>query len=220
MWYGQRPSFYSVVWPEQGAAQGEIFEVSGRSATSASPGHARPLYFIVIASASAARLAAIAPRVSVLADRDEWVHQDYEKVMRDLTATHRLAHDLDVCLEQAREERADLIGQHAERDEAQADERAHLVAQDRPPAARDRAPRELFVVAQAAAAPRVACAQGKAALELTGSSVQRQDHRLMVRRLRVAVDANGGHARSQILAHENEVAVQLRLVAGSPFRRP
>ena len=53
VWYGQRPSFYSVVWPEQGAEPlGEIFEVSEASATSVSPGHARPLYFIVIASAS------------------------------------------------------------------------------------------------------------------------------------------------------------------------
>ncbi len=127
VWYGQRPSFYSVVWPEQGAAHGEIFEISEKSATSVSPGHARPLYFIIVASAFATRLAGIAPRVSVLADRDEWVHQDYEKVMRDLTATHRLAHDLDVCLEQARDERADLIQKHAEREDAQAGERAHLI---------------------------------------------------------------------------------------------
>jgi len=126
-WYGQRPSFYSVVWPEHGAAQGEIFEVSEKSAASVSPGHARPLYFIVIASASAARLAAIAPRVSVLADRDEWVHQDYEKVMRDLVATHRLAHDLDVCLEQANEVRADLVREHAERESAQTGERDRLI---------------------------------------------------------------------------------------------
>jgi len=126
-WYGQRPSFYSVVWPEQGAAQGEIFEVSEQSATSVSPGHARPMYFIIIASGSAARLSAIAPRVSVLADREEWVHQDYEKVMKDLVATHRLAHDLDVCLEQANEVRADLVREHAERETAQQGERDRLV---------------------------------------------------------------------------------------------
>ena len=31
-WYGQRPSFYSVVWPERGAALGEIFEVGEQTA--------------------------------------------------------------------------------------------------------------------------------------------------------------------------------------------
>jgi SAM-dependent methyltransferase len=127
VWYGQRSSFYSVVWAELGETKGEIFEVSEASATSASPGHARPLYFIVLASASAERLSAIAPRVSVLADRDEWVRADYEKVMRDLQATHRLAHDLDVCVEQGNAERADLIRQHAEDTSAREDERAHLV---------------------------------------------------------------------------------------------
>ena len=126
LWYGQRPSFYSVVWPEQGESRGEIFEVSEAAATAASPGHARPLYFIVLASASAPRLSAIAPRVSVLADRDEWVHQDYEKVMSDLTATHRLAHDLDVCLEQAGEQRADLIREHGERESSHEAERVRL----------------------------------------------------------------------------------------------
>ena len=171
-WYGQRPSFYSVVWPEQGAAQGEIFEVSERSAASLSPGHARPLYFIVVASASAARLAAIAPRVSVLADRDEWVHQDYEKVMRDLVATHRLAHDLDVCLEQANEVRAELVREHAERESVQIGRARRLVAENRQPAARDRSPRELFVVGRPAVAPGVACAQGEAALGL-GLAVDR-----------------------------------------------
>jgi len=133
LWYGQRPSFYSVVWPEHAAAQraplGEIFEVSEASATAVSPGHARPLYFIVIASASAARLAAIAPRVSVLADRDEWVHEDYEKVMRDLTATHLIARDLDVGLAAAQEERAALIRELADRESAQASEHARLAAQ-------------------------------------------------------------------------------------------
>jgi ubiquinone/menaquinone biosynthesis C-methylase UbiE len=129
LWYGQRQSFYSVVWPEKGESKGEIFEVSETAANSVSPGHARPLYFIVIASGSAARLSSIAPRVSVLADRDEWVHQDYEKVMRDLTATHRLAHDLDVCLEQANEQRADLIREHGVREGAHEGERARLTSE-------------------------------------------------------------------------------------------
>jgi SAM-dependent methyltransferase len=76
-WFGQRMSFFSVVWPEDGAALGELFEVSEASAAEASPGHARPLYFIVAASESAETIAAVAPRLSVLADRDEWVYADY-----------------------------------------------------------------------------------------------------------------------------------------------
>ena len=76
-WFGQRMSFFSVVWPENGAAQGEMFEVSETSAAEVSPGHARPIYFIVVASRSADAIASIAPRLSVLADRDEWVYGDY-----------------------------------------------------------------------------------------------------------------------------------------------
>jgi ubiquinone/menaquinone biosynthesis C-methylase UbiE len=113
VWYGQRPSFYSVVWPEEGTARGEIFEVSEASAGSSSPGHARPLYFIVVASATAARLAGIAPRLSVLADRDEWVHRDYEKVMRDLEAMHRRSKELDVKLSLSQRDLAVLVPQHA-----------------------------------------------------------------------------------------------------------
>ena len=133
LWYGQRPSFFSVVWPEPGTAQratlGEIFEVSAASAGAPSPGHARPLYFIVLASASATRLGGIAPRLSVLADRDEWVHADYEKVMRDLTATHARANDLDRELAIARQQNAEAIGRHAALETAAAAERAGLAAQ-------------------------------------------------------------------------------------------
>ncbi len=99
-WFGQRPGFFSVVWPERDAAGAEIFEVSEASADSRTPGHARPLYFIVVASDSAEAIAAVAPRLSVLADRDEWVYGDYEKVTRALVATqHRLDALQDEALE-------------------------------------------------------------------------------------------------------------------------
>jgi SAM-dependent methyltransferase len=88
-WYGQRPSFYSVVWPERGAARGEIFEVGEASADAPSPGHSRPLYFIVVASGAAATIAGVVPVVSVLADRDEWIYRDYEKVTQGIDAAHR-----------------------------------------------------------------------------------------------------------------------------------
>ena len=88
-WYGQRPSFYSVVWPERRAAGGEIFEVGEASADAPSPGHSRPLYFIVVASGAAETIAGIVPIVSVLADRDEWIYRDYEKVTQGIDAAHR-----------------------------------------------------------------------------------------------------------------------------------
>jgi SAM-dependent methyltransferase len=78
-WFGQRMSFFSVVWPERRAGEGEVFEVAEAAAAEASPGHARPLYFIVVASPSAGAIAAVPTRLSVLADRDEWVYSDYSK---------------------------------------------------------------------------------------------------------------------------------------------
>ena len=92
-WYGQRPGFFSIVWPEQGPAAAEIFEVSEAAPETSSPGHARPLYFILIASGSAEVLAGLAPRMSVLADRDEWVYRDYEKVTRAFIAGQKARSD-------------------------------------------------------------------------------------------------------------------------------
>lgn len=86
-WYGQRPTFYSVIAPEQGApAAGELFE-----ATSADPGRpdarlASPLYFLLVAGRSREAVAAVPPAVSVLADRDDWIYRDYAKVIRELRA--------------------------------------------------------------------------------------------------------------------------------------
>jgi SAM-dependent methyltransferase len=76
-WFGQRMSFFSVVWPEQGRGEAEVFEVAEASAADAAPGHGRPLYFIVAASRSVGTITAVIPRLSVLADRDEWVYADY-----------------------------------------------------------------------------------------------------------------------------------------------
>jgi SAM-dependent methyltransferase len=41
-WFGQRMSFFSVVWPEEKATEGELFEVSEASAAHSSTGHALP----------------------------------------------------------------------------------------------------------------------------------------------------------------------------------
>ena len=59
-WYGQRPGFFSVVWPEQRLASAEVFEVSEAAADAPSAGHARPLYFIVVASGSSEAIGQIA----------------------------------------------------------------------------------------------------------------------------------------------------------------
>ena len=108
-WYGQRPSFYSVVWPERGAALGEIFEVGEQTADAPSPGHARPLYFIVIASGAAETVARIAPIVSVLADRDEWIYDDYVRVTRTLDGAHRRGNALEERLGALQAEHAEAI---------------------------------------------------------------------------------------------------------------
>ena len=84
-WYGQKPTFYSVIAPEStGPAQGELREVAEANPAEAEPALAHPLYFLVVASRSRAALDALPPALSVLSDRDDWVHRDYEKVMRDL----------------------------------------------------------------------------------------------------------------------------------------
>lgn len=128
-WYGQRPSFYSVVWPEAGAAAGEIFEVSEAAPDAPAPGHARPLYFVVVASGSAAQVAAVRPRLSVLADRDEWVRRDYEKAMRDLVATHERAAALERELEASQGRHAEAVRQHDALQTATASERERLGAE-------------------------------------------------------------------------------------------
>ena len=84
-WYGQRPSFFSVIAPE-GAREslGQLIETAQASITESAATLSNPLYFLVVASRSAAAVQALPPALSVFADRDDWVHRDYEKVMRDL----------------------------------------------------------------------------------------------------------------------------------------
>ena len=84
-WYGQRPSFFSVIAPE-GAREsvGQLIESAEASITESIAALSHPLYFLLVASRSAAALEALPAALSVFADRDDWVHRDYEKVMRDL----------------------------------------------------------------------------------------------------------------------------------------
>ena len=87
-WYGQRPTFFSVIAPEEAAnAQAQLVEVGEENPAEAAPALSDPLYFIVVASRTPSALRPIAPVLSVLADRGDWVHRDYEKVMRELEIT-------------------------------------------------------------------------------------------------------------------------------------
>jgi ubiquinone/menaquinone biosynthesis C-methylase UbiE len=84
-WYGQRNSFYSLIWPEgEGEARGEAIQAAAAAPGAGPATLDRPLYFIVMASRSGAALARIPATLSVLADREDWVQKDYEKVMRNL----------------------------------------------------------------------------------------------------------------------------------------
>jgi ubiquinone/menaquinone biosynthesis C-methylase UbiE len=89
-WYGQRPSFFSVIAPESmgayAASEGQLVEIDEAGADEPAHALSHPLYFLVVASRSAAAIASLPPALSVLADRDDWVHRDYEKVMRELGA--------------------------------------------------------------------------------------------------------------------------------------
>lgn len=84
VWFGQRPSFFSVIAPESARAPGgELFEVAEADPSEAASKLDHPLYFMIAASLEAEALARVPAVVSVLSDRDEWVYRDYEKVMKD-----------------------------------------------------------------------------------------------------------------------------------------
>jgi SAM-dependent methyltransferase len=82
-WYGQKPSFFSVIAPEDGgAAEGQMVETGDTAPAEGSPRFESPLYFILAAARERSAIAAPAPFVSVLADRDDWLRRDYEKVFQ------------------------------------------------------------------------------------------------------------------------------------------
>jgi hypothetical protein len=50
------------------------------------PSLAAPLYFLITASRTRESLQRVPPALSVLSDRDDWIYQDYGKVIRALRA--------------------------------------------------------------------------------------------------------------------------------------
>jgi len=86
-WYGHRATFYSVIAPEgPPGALAHLVEVEEAHPDTAAAVLTHPLYFVLVASRAHASLGAAEPALSVLADRDDWVYHDYEKVYRDLQA--------------------------------------------------------------------------------------------------------------------------------------
>lgn len=98
-WYGQRPTFFSLIAPEEtclgrGSIEAQLVEVSGTAPAEASTRLSNPLYFMVVASRSREAMDAVPAALSVLSDRDDWVHRDYEKVMAWLEQSARYGEDL------------------------------------------------------------------------------------------------------------------------------
>ena len=90
-WYGQRPTFFSVIAPEppprpSPKREGELFETDERQPDRHESSLAAPLYFLVTASGSRAALDRTPPALSVLSDRDDWMYQDYGSNIRTARA--------------------------------------------------------------------------------------------------------------------------------------
>jgi ubiquinone/menaquinone biosynthesis C-methylase UbiE len=153
VWYGQRPTFFSLIAPEQSKdAAGELVEVDEENPAEATSALASPLYFLVVASRSRAALESAPPVLSVLSDRGDWVHRDYEKVMNDLVAASKRKDELErqvidsrraidglkeeaLSLQHARDELRDAL---AEREAALSRREIDVAQRDETIAARDR----------------------------------------------------------------------------------
>lgn len=83
-WYGQRPTFFSVIAPEGNVEAGQVIETNDQQPSEHQPMLSAPLYFLVTASRSREALTRVAPTLSVLCDRDDWMYNDYGSVIRAL----------------------------------------------------------------------------------------------------------------------------------------
>jgi SAM-dependent methyltransferase len=131
-WYGQRPTFFSLIAPDAeagGQVEAHLVEVSESAPGQSSPRLSNPLYFLALASRSSASLAALPSTLSVLADRDDWVHQDYEKVMRYQEYNARHAKALEQRLEEHSREMGRLVKEAADLRTAISLQEAALAAQ-------------------------------------------------------------------------------------------
>jgi SAM-dependent methyltransferase len=149
-WYGQRPSFFSVIAAEPKSELGELVEVSEDDPANPAPALASPLYFLVAASRSAATLGMLPATLSVLADRGDWVHRDYEKVMRMMEDASRHGQRLQALL--VERERATA---------AAADELAHARAEIEAARGREKAAQAARETERAAHAEAIAAREAE-----------------------------------------------------------
>jgi ubiquinone/menaquinone biosynthesis C-methylase UbiE len=103
-WFGQRPTFYSVIAPEDAGAHGaQLVESSEKAPQETRSSLSHPLYFLVAASRSTAALGQGVLPLSVFVDRDDWAYNDYVKVYRDLQLHAARARTLEQELAMTRE---------------------------------------------------------------------------------------------------------------------
>jgi len=95
MWYGQKPSFFSVIAPEGVAATGELIEVTERQPDHGAAQMASPLYYILVAGRDRAAVEAVAPVISVFADHDDWAYNDWFRVTRENWANQKRVQELE-----------------------------------------------------------------------------------------------------------------------------
>ncbi len=95
-WYGQKPSFYSVIAPEGAAAAvAELVEVSEQAPDRGAEHLASPLYFILVAGRDRGAVDAVPPVISVFADRDDWAYNDWFRVTRENWAHEKRVKELE-----------------------------------------------------------------------------------------------------------------------------
>ena len=94
-WYGQKPTFYSVIAPENAPkAAGELVEVAEKAPDRGAAQLSSPLYFIVAASRDRTTLEASPALISVLADQDDWAYNDWYNVTRENRANQERIREL------------------------------------------------------------------------------------------------------------------------------
>lgn len=131
-WYGQRPTFFSLIAPDAeagGKIEAHLVEVSESVPDQPSPHLSHPLYFLALCSRTRASLATLPRTLSVLADRDDWVHRDYEKVMRYQEYNAAQAKALEHRLEEHSREMARVVKEAADLRSAISLQEAALAAQ-------------------------------------------------------------------------------------------
>jgi ubiquinone/menaquinone biosynthesis C-methylase UbiE len=94
-WYGQKPSFFSVIAPEGVAGTGELLEVTEKVPDKAAAQMASPLYYILVAGRDRAAVDAVTPVVSVFADHDDWAYNDWFRVTRENWANQKRVQELE-----------------------------------------------------------------------------------------------------------------------------